>query len=170
MTIRRLCEFCSKELPSLVSRRGRPPQCKNRACIRRRRQSLPLKRPCAHCGTVFRPKSRQGRFCRQVCAVLYGRRGLPQTERSRISRRDMLRKKYGITLEDYQNLFEAQDGVCALCGNSCGSGRLLAVDHDHTTGKIRGLLCMAHNTGLGKFGDSSALLRKAADYLDNGGS
>lgn len=54
-----------------------------------------------------------------------------------------------ILLEDYETLFKAQNGVCAICHNPCKTKRRLAVDHDHATGQIRGLLCFNCNTHLG---------------------
>jgi hypothetical protein len=62
-------------------------------------------------------------------------------------------------------LLSAQDGRCAICGAERGTRRL-AIDHDHTTGFIRGLLCVRCNTGLGSFRDDPELLRKAIEYLD----
>jgi len=77
-----------------------------------------------------------------------------------------LRIKFGITYADYQEMVRAQDGGCAICGEECPSGRQLAVDHDHATGRVRGLLCGPCNSGLGHFRDRVALLRAAADYLE----
>jgi hypothetical protein len=66
--------------------------------------------------------------------------------------------KFGITLEEYQALFEAQNGVCKLCGeeetmrkNHSEEKRMLAVDHDHNTGVVRGLLCARCNVNLGHY-------------------
>lgn len=82
---------------------------------------------------------------------------------------------YGMTWEQYQSLLDAQGGGCAICGQACSSGRLLAVDHDHTCcpdvakscgGCVRGLLCGACNQGIGKFEDAPERLRAAADYLE----
>lgn len=85
-----------------------------------------------------------------------------------------LRRRRGISAEEYDALFENQNGLCAICGNPetalnplTGEPRALAVDHDHVTGKIRGLLCSGHNTGLGLFTDSPALLRAAITYLES---
>ena len=61
------------------------------------------------------------------------------------SRKSALKRKFGITPEEYDYLLDAQDGKCWLCKKECGSGRRLAVDHDHTTGEIRGLLCLRCN-------------------------
>lgn len=70
-------------------------------------------------------------------------------EAKAIARRNQLRVRYGITPEDYIFLFEAQGGVCAICGNENTGGRNLCVDHNHETGKVRGLLCTSCNTGVG---------------------
>lgn len=63
-------------------------------------------------------------------------------------------------------MLAAQGGKCAICGGTNPGGHRLAVDHDHTTGAVRGLLCHACNAGIGKLRDDPALLRVAADYLD----
>lgn len=82
-----------------------------------------------------------------------------------------LMSRYGITLDTYLEMFAAQDGKCLLYGNletdvdKKGRPKALAVDHDHITGKIRGLLCQACNTGLGKFKDDPKLLALAIAYL-----
>lgn len=77
-----------------------------------------------------------------------------------------LKRKFDITVEVYQEMFEKQDGVCAICKESCLSGFRLAVDHCHATGAIRALLCMNCNQALGKMRDDPALLRAAAEYLE----
>lgn len=60
-------------------------------------------------------------------------------------------RKYGITEDEYQSLFNKQGGVCAICGGVPDTRwKMLAVDHDHQTGKVRGLLCMVCNTMLGR--------------------
>ncbi len=85
------------------------------------------------------------------------------------TRAAQLRIKYGLTLEQYEQLLEKQEGLCAICQRERSTKRHLAVDHCHTTGKIRGLLCSTCNTALGKFRDSQILLHRAADYLDERG-
>ena len=78
----------------------------------------------------------------------------------------LFRKNYGIGLDDYNAMFAEQEGCCAICGtHQCTSGRMLAVDHDHETKHVRGLLCANCNTALGKFHDNQDLLYRAADYL-----
>lgn len=78
-----------------------------------------------------------------------------------------LAKKYGITIEKYHEMLNSQGGVCKICGKPeerfQGS---LAVDHCHSTGKIRGLLCGKCNTMLGQADDSVEILQAAIDYLN----
>lgn len=73
---------------------------------------------------------------------------------------------FGITLKQYDEMLDAQGSRCAICGKTPeDNGRRLAVDHDHNTGEIRGLLCVSCNMGLGKFGDDPTLIAKAIAYL-----
>ena len=74
--------------------------------------------------------------------------------------------KYGITLADYNKMFKKQKGRCAICGaHQSELKEALRVDHNHDTGKVRGLLCHHCNTGAGNFRDDPILLRKAAKYM-----
>lgn len=85
-------------------------------------------------------------------------------------RRKALWQKFKITPEDWDALYEKQGGVCWICeqGNSGHRWDRLMVDHCHKTGAVRGLLCSACNTGLGKFEDEPIRLQKAMDYLNGG--
>ena len=79
--------------------------------------------------------------------------------------------KYGITLDEYDQIREQQFGVCAICGKPetakypDGTIRRLSVDHDHETGKVRGLLCSRCNQGIGLMEESTATLASAINYL-----
>jgi len=75
-----------------------------------------------------------------------------------------LKKKYGLTSEEYEALLKKQGGVCKIC--QMPSKSRLRVDHDHKTGKVRGLLCTGCNIGLGQFKDNAAALKAAADYIE----
>jgi len=75
-----------------------------------------------------------------------------------------LRNRYGISLREYRDLFETQNGVCAICGRGAGK-RNLHVDHCHKTGRIRALLCSNCNSTLGKVRDDINILNKLIEYL-----
>lgn len=80
-------------------------------------------------------------------------------------------KQYGIEVSDFNELMAAQGGSCAICGESDTSkpNNFPLVDHCHKTGKVRGLLCMSCNQGLGKFKDDVARLSSAISYLTKHG-
>lgn len=96
-------------------------------------------------------------------------------ERAKANRRRLnLERYYGLTVEQYNELLRKQRGRCAICGetNAETAGRRkfeLSVDHCHTTGRVRGLLCSRCNRALGLFGDDSTILHKAIAYLLRGG-
>ena len=79
-------------------------------------------------------------------------------------REDYLRYAYDLSVSEYNALFEKQGGICAICGNPPGK-KALYVDHCHTTGKIRGLLCGHCNSMLGFSLDSTTTLASAIVYL-----
>jgi hypothetical protein len=74
-----------------------------------------------------------------------------------------LKRKFNITKEQYDTMLHEQGGVCAICKGVCT--RALAVDHCHTTGKVRGLLCNNCNRGIGHLKDSVEILEAAINYL-----
>jgi nitrate/TMAO reductase-like tetraheme cytochrome c subunit len=82
-------------------------------------------------------------------------------------RANKLKQRYKVTPEDYDRMYEEQGGVCRICHKECCTGKRLAVDHCHETGKVRGLLCSNCNRGIGHLQDSVELLLRAADYLRN---
>jgi hypothetical protein len=75
-----------------------------------------------------------------------------------------IRSKYGLTGAEYDAMLIGQRGGCAICGEPPGS-RKLAVDHCHTTGRVRGLLCTNCNKMIGHGRDSPELLEKGAEYV-----
>lgn len=83
------------------------------------------------------------------------------------TRKQRMKRIYGITIEDYQQLFEKQGGVCAICGGKETDPRkgTFCIDHDHKTKKVRGLLCTSCNIGLGYFKDDINSLKMAVKYL-----
>lgn len=74
-------------------------------------------------------------------------------------------RNYGLTKKAYEDLLKSQGGGCSICGTPPSTKRL-AVDHDHKTGKVRGILCEPCNHGLGKFRDDPSLCHSAAAYLE----
>jgi ribosomal protein S14 len=82
-------------------------------------------------------------------------------------RNNDLKRLYGINLEDYNKLLTEQNNCCAICGADKPGGKnpSFNVDHCHTTGKVRGLLCKSCNIALGEFKDDVDTLQKAVLYL-----
>ena len=86
----------------------------------------------------------------------------PDRERNR-----KLIQRFGITLEEYDNMHNAQNGLCKICGNPEELDRRLAVDHNHETGRVRGLLCFKCNVFLGHIEKMGlATIADILDYLD----
>lgn len=89
-------------------------------------------------------------------------------------RRRELYRKYGITLEKYKEMFDAQNGKCKICysdepKHNEKQKRSFYIDHCHKTNIIRGLLCTHCNLALGQFNDDPVLLRRAAEYVEKNG-
>lgn len=80
-------------------------------------------------------------------------------------RRIKLKRDYNLTLEQYNQMFVDQNGVCDICKENPSKGKQLCVDHDHNTGKVRGLLCNNCNFGIGFLKDSINNLSEAIKYL-----
>lgn len=90
---------------------------------------------------------------------------LKNRERKRqIQRRADLRRKYGLSMEDYAAMLASQSWACAVCHKPFTVTAL--VDHCHTLGHVRGLLCNACNVALGRFEDDPERMRRAARYIE----
>lgn len=98
------------------------------------------------------------KLCHSIKSQIYGK------QNKRKIQNNNLRVHHGITVERYEELLQQQDGACAICKGT--TGKNLAVDHCHTTGRIRGLLCTRCNPGLGYFCDDISLLSAAIEYLE----
>ena len=81
--------------------------------------------------------------------------------------KSLIKRTYNFSWENYEEMFDAQQGKCAICESKISSARTsrLYVDHCHDTMKVRGLLCSNCNHGLGQFKDSPKLLQRAINYL-----
>lgn len=89
-------------------------------------------------------------------------------ECGRRNTRKVLYARYGLEPGGYEQMFKVQNGLCAICGSPPGA-RPLSVDHCHSTGAVRGLLCHGCNTGIGFLKDDVDLLKKAIKYLSKKG-
>ena len=76
------------------------------------------------------------------------------------------KKKYGIGIEQVRQMWIVQGGKCAICNRSFVSRKNMTVDHNHTTGQVRQLLCSSCNYGIGVFHEDVSALRGAIDYLN----
>lgn len=76
-------------------------------------------------------------------------------------------RNHGVTREQYESMLASQNGVCAICQQPNAINRRLHVDHDHNSGKVRGLLCTNCNPMLGFAKDNKEVLRAAIAYLEN---
>lgn len=105
------------------------------------------------------------RICENITRQTYTVRYNRSTEKAKKSAKNsILKQKYRITIEDFERLQSKQYDACRICARK---DLQLVVDHDHKTGIIRGLLCHNCNRGLGVFFENPALLRQAANHLED---
>ncbi len=132
-----------------------------------------MSQQCKKCLTqrplaFFEIDKKTGRPARRVCKECRNAREREYRVGDR-QRKKRLWGVYKITLDDYNNMLIAQNNVCAICFNKNTSGPwkgLLAVDHCHKTGKVRGLLCDSCNRGIGQLKDDIELVKNAVGYLE----
>lgn len=79
-----------------------------------------------------------------------------------------LRRKYGISADDYDRMLADQDGSCAICKQPPPEDKILFVDHDHSTGEVRGLLCQHCNSAIGFLKEQPEILASCIEYLKRG--
>lgn len=141
-----------------------------------------LPHPCGYCGSEIKGRRADSKYCSAECRVTAEKRRAkarrgggeiafrgPNDGRSKDRRAYSLMRKYGITIEQYDELLEKQNHCCAVCEKYETEFKTrLAVDHNHKTGEIRGLLCNhCNHRVVGRWTDGT-LLRRAADYLGQG--
>lgn len=110
-------------------------------------------KPCKNCANTKKYKST--RSCVHCMSL---REIAPETRKGY-----WLKAKYGLSLAEYDTILANQNHECAICG----SKEKLHVDHNHETGKIRGMLCHSCNVSLGHFRDDVNVLRRAIEYLND---
>jgi hypothetical protein len=113
---------------------------------------------CRKCNTLFSPNTPSELYCSDVCKDI-----------AVVNR--YLKRKYDITTDDYINMLQLQNYKCGLCSSPgwtmAEHHKLkLVVDHDHKTGKVRGLLCHNCNRALGLLQDDAIVMRRCADWVE----
>jgi hypothetical protein len=139
------------------------------APVRERRRAQYAADPAPVISAVVRARDVRRRqdpeYRKREAAYERERRRRPDVK-SRLKDSD-LRRQYGMSSADLDRMLATQGGRCAVCREAFGHTRLNRpnVDHDHVTGRVRGLLCLKCNTGIGHLGDSVSSVAKAAAYL-----
>ena len=135
-------------------------------------------KPCKECHQTFQPTCGGNIYCPECVITVKRRNHAKATREWRAKDPDRHGKhktawglrKYGLTLADYDAMLEKQSGMCAICKTSQPGGRgkhrAFVVDHCHTSGRVRGLLCSMCNTAIGLLSDSTANLKSAINYLE----
>lgn len=120
-------------------------------------------------GDFYKDKSKSSGFkscckqCSSLLAVSWKKRQEPEKQRDL-----RLKSLYGIGVKEYNQMFIEQEGKCLICNTHQSEvKRGFAVDHCHTSGKVRGLLCHSCNTALGSFKDNPEILLSAIKYLSD---
>jgi len=168
--MKKICEICKEQFdtnfPNRVTTCGIVCREDRAKIIRKEKYRLKKinkvykKRVCEGCNGKFLEINGRKRWCSEKCSKY-------SVTAKREVRNKRLLKRYGISIIDYENMYEQQGGCCSICKDILfNSKRFAAVDHDHKTGKVRGLLCKFCNRGLGLFHDDTNLLKKAILYLN----
>lgn len=152
--------------------RSRCRQCRNRlekvALARRLEAMTPEEREAVRLRGCEQSRRSRAKRCDEMGEEAFRdrRRASRQREdpeqKRRRAKRNWLSRMYGMTLEDYEELFKAQNGSCAICD---ANDRKLCVDHDHDTGEVRQILCEQCNYALGLLGERADVAEAMAIYI-----
>ena len=157
----KVCSRCRLQLPldSFIfdNRRkdGRGSWCRDchKLCpsLRKRERSSHF---CLVCASTIDAGRADKQYCSDECGKLFRQRRYSL-------------KRYGVTPDDYYEMLRVQGGLCAICRKpETASNKIMSLDHCHTSGAVRGLLCHRCNSALGLFLDDVELLRNAISYLE----
>lgn len=122
----------------------------------------PRRRQCLDCKAASKKRAREANPA-HTAAILKAWKAANPDKVALYQRRKVM-KKYGLTTDDWDRMFAAQGGTCAVCRG--GDDRTLHVDHNHVTGVVRALLCWGCNVAIAMAGESSERLRLIASYLE----
>lgn len=121
------------------------------------------RKPCVDCVREGITTKRKAPYPGPRCATHHRAK---RSQRGDVSWEKRIEAIYGITAEQYWQIYEYQEGRCYICQRATGVRKRLSVDHCHETGRVRGLLCTACNRNvLGHLRDDTAALQRAIDYL-----
>lgn len=158
------CIRCGSPVPP--SKGCKPTRYCSRRCVRIAHYERDPKKQnerCKNWRTSNPEKYRQSKRNWAAKNPLHGK--LQYQRKKRYFRNGQMRRKYGFTIEVYEQECARRNNLCDICKRDPGKDQL-KVDHCHRTGKVRGFLCKWCNVGLGSFRDNPAALRAAADYLN----
>lgn len=138
--------------------KGNKPQSESTASPDKYPQGYFNPKPCKECGIDYTPIAPSHLYCSEDCSDTG-------------HQRNWLRKNYNMTLDEYQEIFKKQRGLCAICGSegfaiARNQRQMIVIDHCHASGAVRGLLCHNCNRALGLFKDSVENLKNAIQYLE----
>lgn len=163
-TLYRNCVTCSNTTEPTGNPVGRPILKERKAALDKGEEFYFTGKECQH-GHVAK-RYVKNRYCIECEATIY-------KELDRALNRKYNVTKYGLTEEQYQEMFKAQNGLCKICNNPeiitdkrVNGPKRLSIDHCHTTGKIRGLLCRNCNIGIGNLKHNPEFLRRAALHCE----
>jgi len=149
-----LCIYCGSELNTDLSKPKRLKFCNNDCkCMYRKTNPYNIER---------RRANQRAYLKNNKDSVTEKAREYASSDRGKASKRAFILKKYKLSEEDYNSMFAGQGGLCKICGKILGTPR---IDHDHSSGKVRGLLCHSCNVGIGFLQDSASLCKIAHEYL-----
>jgi hypothetical protein len=157
------CKHCGVTKPlgdfytDKKARDGRRPECKQCNLARRAAAYRANPRPAIERALRWQAENAERYAQRQRDYAASGRKAIA-------NRKSHLKRKYGLTPQQYDEMLAAQGGVCFICRDKPGD-LPLHVDHDHVTGEVRALLCIRCNNALGLFQESEELFVAAAEYL-----